>query len=65
MIQLVVNMDENFVKIQILTLKVLTKINLKMLSAYVICIYLLTLLTYVCVEANSVDPDQTTPTEAV
>ena len=36
--------------------------HLKMLSASVIrCIYLLTLLTYVIIEANNVDPDQTVP----
>ena len=36
--------------------------HLKMLSVQVICcIYLLTLLTNVSIEANSVDPDQTAP----
>ena len=36
--------------------------HLKMLSAEVICcIHLLTLLTYVSVETNSVDPNQTAP----
>ena len=33
--------------------------HLKILSAYVICIYLLTLLSDVRIEANSVDPDHT------
>ena len=37
------------------------KMHLKKLSAYfVCCTYLITLLTNVSVEANSVDPDQTT-----
>ena len=40
----------------------LQKKDLKMLSVQVICcIYLLTLLTNVSLEANSVDPDQTSP----
>ena len=40
--------------------------HLKMTSAEVICcIYLLTLLTNVSVEANSVEPDQTAPVGAV
>ena len=37
--------------------------KLKLSSANVVCfIYLLTLLTNVSIEANSVDPDQTAPT---
>ena len=38
------------------------RLHLKMLSAYfVCCIYLLTLLTYVSIDANSADRDQTVP----
>ena len=37
-----------------------------MLSAYDICwIFLQTFPTYFCIQANSVDPDQTAPTGAV
>ena len=37
-----------------------------MSSVYVVCwIFLLTFQTYFCIQANSVDPDQTAPREAV
>ena len=37
-----------------------------MLSVYVICwIFLKTFQTYICIQANSVDPDQTAPRKAV
>ena len=37
-----------------------------MSSVYVICwIFLRTFQTYFCIQANSVDPDQTAPAEAV
>ena len=40
--------------------------NLKMSSVYVICwIFLQTFQTYFCIQANSVDPDQTAPRGAV
>ena len=36
-----------------------------MSSVYVVCwIFLQTFLTYICIRANSVDPDQTAPKEA-
>ena len=42
------------------------KIHLKILSAFVVrCNFLLTLLTNLISEANSVDSDQTAPTGAV
>ena len=37
----------------------------EMISASFVCTYLLTLLTNVSMEANSVDPDQTAPIGAV
>ena len=49
-----------------LTLRVPERINLKMLSALVVCcIFLLTLFDLCKMEANSVDPDQTAPIGAV
>ena len=48
----------------VLTLKAPEKKHLKMLSAQVVrCIYLLKLLAKASVEANSVNPDQTVPTD--
>ena len=45
---------------------ILKKMHLNMLFAlYIVCINLLTLLTSVSVEANSVDKDQTAPRRAV
>ena len=50
-----------------LTLKVQKeKLHLKMSSVYVLClIFLQTFQTYFCIQANSVDPDQTAPKGAV
>ena len=49
-----------------LTLKVLTKMHLKMLNALDVgCIYLLILLTNVSIKANSIDQDQTARVGAV
>ena len=44
----------------------LENLYLKMLSVYVVCwIFLQTFQTYFCIQANSVDPDQTAPRGAV
>ena len=49
-----------------LTLKMPRKPDLKMSSDYVVCwIFLQTFQTYFCIQANSVDPDQTAPRGAV
>ena len=53
-------------KLYKLTLKRQEKLHLKMLSVYVVyCIFLQTFKTYFCIQANSVDPDQTAPRGAV
>ena len=47
-------------------LKSQEKLHLIMLSVYVVCwIFLQTFQTYFCIQANSVDPDQTAPRGAV
>ena len=44
------------------TLKCQENLHLKMLSAYVICwVFLQTFQTYFCIQASSVDTDQTAP----
>ena len=49
-----------------LTLKTPRNLHLKMSSVYVVClIFLQTFQTYFCIQANSVDPDQTAPRGAV
>ena len=49
-----------------LTFKAPAKMHIKVLSSnFLFCIYLLSLLTDVSIEGNSVDPDQTASTGAV
>ena len=49
-----------------LPLKRQEELHLKMSSVYVVCwIFLQTFQTYFCIQANSVDPDQTAPKGAV